>query len=658
MNIQLTKNYWLDNRLLRLNHNEFAQEAVVPTSKEEWQAAKEHTIARLALAAGLLPEPDFPELQPRVWGHAEHDGIIVAKVSFESVPGLLCTGSLYLPKDTSKKVPGILCPYGHWTNGRFHNNELGSLPFRCIRFAQLGFAVFCYDMLGKCDNCEIMHRPPLDLERIAELYGTTPFALQTWNSLRALDFLCALPEVDEKRIGCTGASGGGSQTWTVTALDPRIKVFAPVCMLSSHFQGGCICEEGPMLRLHGLTSFDVISACAPRPVILPSVTQDWTNLIPNYEYPALKKVYTLLGAPNNIKNFHADYPHNYNKFTREHIYAWFSHFLQNMPLKDTIPEDNVTMPPLELLAHHQPLLTPTYETHKKALEKIERYAVKDVLGFTTDKQAFHEEKEEKLDLLSFVLDTDPQCSDIACRVTQYQWDLPKGHAWNRLISRRGEGDIIPASLITPNSAPKTTRVCLLLAPKGQDSFFDNNRYSAVLDAVLDKQYAALTIDVLGTGATADMPEKSPRNQYKSDIDFYAFNQSLFSMRVQDVITAVNYLKEYGFKDITVIALGEAARIAACALPQVDGVSKVLLDMNGIHDDENSWLAEGNFQPLIYKVGGIKGALSLLAPAKLALCNAEKDLADHLAELYKMLGKSAALTISDADAAMFISKSLA
>ncbi len=642
--IELTKNYWLDNRLLRLNHNEFAQEAIVPANKKEWEAARESTIARLALAAGLLPEPDFQELKPRVWDHKEHDGIIIAKVSFESVPGLLCTGSLYLPKDTSKKVPGILCPYGHWTNGRFHNNDLGSLPFRCIRFAQLGFAVFCYDMLGKCDNCQIMHRPPLDQERLAELYGTTPFALQTWNSIRALDFLCSLPEVDDKRIGCTGASGGGSQTWTITALDERIKVFAPVCMLSSHFQGGCICEEGPMLRLHGLTSFDVISACAPRPVILPSVTQDWTNLIPNYEYPALKKVYTMLGAPNNIKNFHADYPHNYNRFTREHVYAWFSHFLQGKPLVDTILEGDVTMPPLELLAHNSPQIVPTPDTHREALAKIERYSTKDALGFTTDKQAFAEEKEEKIDLLSFILDTDPQCSDIACRVTQAKYDIPGGHAWNRLLSRRGEGDIIPATLVMPADAPDTKKVQLLLAPEGMESFFDNNKYHSFLESCLDAQSAALAIDVLGTGATKDMPEKSPREQYKDDIDFYAFNQSLFSMRVQDVITAVNYLKEYGFNDITVIALGEAARIAACALPQLDCVSLALFDLNGVHDDEASWLQPDNFQPFIYKVGGLKGVLSLRAPSKLILCGADKELIEQITGVYEMLGKSSMLEI--------------
>ncbi|MBP5639711.1 MAG: acetylxylan esterase [Victivallales bacterium] len=653
--IILEKSYWLDNRLLQLNHNEFAQEAVVPTTKKEWEEARDSTIARLALAAGLLPEPDFQELNPRVWGHTEHNGIIMAKVSFESVPGLLCTGSLYLPKDTSKKAPGILCPYGHWQEGRFHNDDLGSLPFRCIRFAQLGFVVVCYDMLGKCDNCQIMHRPPLDQERLAELYGTTPFALQTWNSLRALDFLCNLPEVDANRIGCTGASGGGSQTWTVTALDQRIKVFSPVCMLSSHFQGGCICEEGPMLRITGLTSFDVIAACAPRPVILPSVTRDWTNLVPEYEYPALKQVYKLLGAPDNIKNFHADYPHNYNKFTREHVYAWFCHFLQDKPLKDTVPEGDVTMPPMELLAHNSPLIVPTPETHREALAKIERYAVKDVLGFTTDKKDFKEEFDDKLNLLSFVLNADPECSNIACRVTQHQWDIPKGHVWNRLLSRRGIGDIIPAALVTPSSRPDTKRVCLLLAPEGQEVFFDDEKYSTILDAVLDKQSAALTIDVLGTGVTKDMPEQSPRHANEEDIDFYAFNQSLFSMRVQDVITALRYLEEAGFKEISVIALGEAARVAACALPLVESVKNIILDLSGVSDSEAEWLQKSNFQPLIYKIGGLKGALSLRAPEKLTVLNADSSLTEHLQELFKTLGKSSELTIHTGTITDFLSQ---
>ena len=184
---------------------------------------------------------------------------------------------------------------------------------RCFQFARLGFAVFSYDMIGYNDNNDFNHFWSNQLRRKCDLFGVSTFGLQTLNSLKALDFLCKRPEVDSERIGCTGASGGASQTWFLAAIDRRVKVVAPVCMLSSHFQGGCACEEGPLLRVTGLTSFDVVAAIAPRPLMLPAVTGDWTNLNPRYEIPKMKDVYKLYSAENLVEHFYYDDCHNYNK---------------------------------------------------------------------------------------------------------------------------------------------------------------------------------------------------------------------------------------------------------------------------------------------------------------------------------------------------------
>src|SRR5262249_56922461 len=129
------------------------------------------------------------------------------------------------------KLPLMLCPHGHWPEGRVQND----LQMRCIRWAKLGCVVFPYDMVGYADSKPFGHAFLNDRLR---RWGLSLATLQTWNSIRALDWFTTLPDVDSARIGCTGEPGGGPQTFLQTALDPRVKVAAPVVMVSASFQGG------------------------------------------------------------------------------------------------------------------------------------------------------------------------------------------------------------------------------------------------------------------------------------------------------------------------------------------------------------------------------------------------------------------------------------
>ncbi len=635
---------WLDRRLLTIHHNEFAHRLNIPATRDEWKEQAELTRAQLALAAGLIPEPDFPDLQPHIWDDFDFEGITIAKVAFDSLPGLRCTGNLFLPTHRKTPVPGILCPYGHWPNARLHDDECGSIPRRCLMLARLGFAVFTYDMLGRGDNDQILHRPPLQLLRLAELHGASPFALQTWNSIRALDFLCGLPEVDARRIGCTGASGGASQTWTLAALDDRVKVIAPINMLSAHYQGGCICEEGPLLRLNGLTSFDILAACAPRPAFIASVTQDWTNLNPDYEIRALQHVYKLAGAPRNLLHFHSDAPHNYNQRTREHVYPWFCHHLLGQPLRNTIPETDLHLPPLDRLRHHLPPHTPTPDSTRDALGKAQRFSTKDALGFTMERRDFLDEREDKLNLLSLILNNDTELADVAVRVTCPQQTLGDIHAHGLLISRRDAGDVIPALRLTRAGQSLPDAACLVLTPTGKDALLDDPELRPVLDAALSRRNAVFAIDCLGTGETAPQLDASPRRPDQPD--FYAFNPSLLSLRVQDILTTLCLLSETGFRRISVIAIGEAARLAACAIPLADAIHTSILDLAHVNDDPQDWMTPESFQPLIYKLGGLHGVLSLIAPQRLALRRPNDSLAEHLRSLYATLDRRNALAIEN------------
>lgn len=622
-----SQGFWLDRRLSTIYHNEFAYKAEPPQTIEEWKQRKEFTKAQVALSAGLSPMPAKTKLQPKIWGHTKHAGTVIAKVSFESMPGLVVTGNLYMPERVRDQAPGILCPHGHWQTGRIHNDARGSIPMRCLMLARLGFIVFSYDMIGYNDNNSIMHSWPEEIRRPAALYGTSMYGLQTWNSLRALDFLCDLPDVDERRIGCTGASGGGSQTWTVSVLDERIKVIVPVCMLSSHFQGGCQCEEGPLLRLNGVTSFDILAACAPRPLMLPAVTQDWTNLTPRYEIKALRKVYALFNAEDALKSFQLEAPHNYNKDTRERVYPWFTHWLLNQSLRETITEDDIPMPAISTLLHTQPPVIPTENTTKISLAKINAHLCENAtpnIKTLPDAAAF---RQERVNLVGEIVNNDQELRDVVVRVTAPSWELTNAKAKGCLISRREMGDVIPAVQVVPYEADTNMPACLLLGNSGKSDFFKGGNFTTILDLLVANKTHCLVPDLLGNGETADMPEKTPRDE--AHPLFFAFNQSIFSMRVQDILTCLKLLEESGFSKISLIATGDSVKPALCALALTKQIHSAVIDFEHQTDSDEEWLQFLNYQPMIAKVGKIKGIAPLANVATLGLYKPEDELAEYI-----------------------------
>jgi len=330
-------------------------------SADAWNHRREAIRRRVLVAAGLWPMPRAAATPPEFRAEVDCGDHVVQGVVLESFPGHFVTGSLYRPKGPPPPGgrPGVLCPHGHWPEGRFLDvtaerraAEIASggesraeaarspLQARCVQLARMGCVAFLYDMVGYADSVQFpahRHGPSAELDSPAPggwgfagaqaaLRLQSVFGLQTFNSLRALDFLAALPGVDPARLAVTGASGGATQTIAVAALDDRLAAAFAASMISTSMQGGCTCENAPYLRI-GQGNIDLAALVAPRPLGL-TAANDWTRDLEREGYPDLAGLYRMLGVPEMLEaHFDIQYGHNYNAVARSHCLRFMNRHL-------------------------------------------------------------------------------------------------------------------------------------------------------------------------------------------------------------------------------------------------------------------------------------------------------------------------------------------
>jgi len=326
--------YWTEDEA-NLEMKKFAKEW---HDKASW--GKRAAMIKEGIISGMKLD-QMPEIQgnfnPIIQDTKKMDGYIVENVAIESFPGFYITGNIYRPTNPKKKNAAILSPHGHMSDKRFKTD----VQTRSATLARMGAIVFSYDMIGYAESKQVTHRMPIAL------------LLQTWNSKRVLEYLLSRPDVDANRIGMTGASGGGTQTFILTAIDDRIKVSVPVVQVSAHFFGGCVCESGMPIhksKAYQTNNVEIAALTAPRPLLLISNGKDWTRNTPRIEYPYIQSVYALFNAEHKVENVHLPAEkHDYGYNKRAAAYMFLAYHLKldvgKVNVVNTIQEDFVKILP-------------------------------------------------------------------------------------------------------------------------------------------------------------------------------------------------------------------------------------------------------------------------------------------------------------------------
>ena len=315
--IQLCQgNYWTEQEGKRFLE---AQQKTY-THLKEWEQRARLIREQILRGTGLEKFPVKCPLNAIVGAKRVYDGYQVQNVAFESLMGVFVTGSLYTPTNAKGKLPGIISPHGHWSKPGDVGRYRPDAQKRFAAFARMGAIVFGYDMVGYGQMGELgwTHNHPEALK------------LQLWNSIRCVDFILEMG-ADPDKIACTGASGGGTQTFLLTAIDQRVKVAVPVVMVSAHFFGGCVCESGMPIHKAGdfqTNNVEIAACAAPRPMLLISDGDDWTKNNPEVEMPHLKYVYGLFGKPELVQNVHLpNDKHGYDLNKRAAAYPFLAKHL-------------------------------------------------------------------------------------------------------------------------------------------------------------------------------------------------------------------------------------------------------------------------------------------------------------------------------------------
>jgi hypothetical protein len=451
--------------------------------------------------------------------------------------------------------------------------------------------------------------------------------LQTFNSIRALDWLATLPEVDSARMACTGESGGGTQTFLLTALDQRVSVSAPVVMVSDSFQGGCVCENSAGLRI-GTDNVAFAALCAPRPLKMVGASGDWTKLTMSNAYPAIRDVYKLLGAVDHVSANVYDFPHNYNQTSRESVYAFVAPRLLGQVDPNVLKEGKLEPENPEALLcfdekHPLPSTAKTPDQLERALVQTVDRQIDKLAPLSTSSTW-----EASRELLSTAFRVrvgvrTPAEYELSARSTgaSKTAEYTMGH-WT--VSRKSTGDAIPVLELLPEKP--FGKATVVLTQRGKAGLFGPDLEPLpVVRELLSNGQTIVAFDPLFCGESHD--PTNPRFHRPETAYFDCYNPSLANDWIQDLATVVSWTRSRAdIRQTNLLGVGKAGALVLLARPLFESVGRTAVDLDGFDFGDGSDKPPAYLDlPGVLQIGGLKAAAALVSPHPLWIENAPTTL---------------------------------
>ena len=579
---------------------------MTPEALASLQGSLRETFLRLI---GGLPEASgVPAVKQT--GRIDADDYFIEKLAVESLPGYFVPALLYVPRKIDGKVPAVLSPCGHSSNGKAYD----SYQVLHINLAKRGFVVLAYDPVGQGERSQFWDSKRKTsrfglgcpehavIGNALELLGMNLARYRIWDGMRCIDYLTTLPQVDASKIGCVGNSGGGTLTAYITALDPRVSAAAICCYITTlpRRMGNRIQKDptsDPEQDLFGFVSEGVdhaglLALCAPRPTLIGAATLDFFPIEGTREsFAEARRLYEVANAGDRVAMVETPAPHGFNPPMREAVYAWFERWLSGRDVPSAPLEFDVQpRPTSEILVCEdgqanlsmgsRPLLPLALEEFRKAPKPPKR-SLREILRVNLDKAD------------PLVTEIDPGLADRSLVVCVNGNDAPD---W-----REAEGLLL--------ALRKAGHAVAVVDPRG-----------------VGRRRAKFS-SARGHGDT------DPISSVEANIAYNAFlvGQTVIGLRVADVLAAVRTLVRQGKPKQVILCGGHDAALvavfAAAVEPSITAVAveDLLLSYQPLFAVEGYAINAASIPPgLLRDFGGIADVLGVIQPRRVLLAASAGD----------------------------------
>jgi cephalosporin-C deacetylase-like acetyl esterase len=569
-------------------------------SKETWEAVRAKRLDEMRDMLGLLPWPARTPLNVKVTRVLDKGSYTIENIAFESMPKVYVTGNLYVPKNRTGRVPAIVYVCGHSYSPQ---GDKVQYQRHGISLAKNGYVAFILDSIQIAETFALHHG--VHSQSLYDWYarGYTPAGVETWNAMRAIDYLETRPEVDAQRIGMTGRSGGAAMSWFTAAVDPRIKVVAPVMGISTYAanveentqKGHCDCMFAINTELHDMMHQGAL--IAPRPLLMMHGKKD--NLFPVKGYEEFErtigKLYSSYGVRESFGNVVVDTGHQDSDFLREQAIRWFDKHLLRVAEDRKLDMDYSNAPPeqLAVFSGSPPRDAVNYRIHET---------------FTTTRQA-----------------AAPRYATAA------DWERRRGEllpAIRKILRTPAEPFPIRLAIQKPKAITGKLPAIVYVASDGEDA-----AHIAQTLAPVQRRGDAVGATVWPRGVgEAPWPKTTWIHMLRNAMHT---GQTVDSMRLQDVLAAVRQVREMPEVDagrITVMGRGVSGALALYAAILDSGISQVVMQ------DPPSSHREGPLFLNVLRHTDLPEAAALVAPRRLNFYGHVPSAFEYTKDVYSLLGK--------------------